>query len=51
MHDGNDRLELALRAMTRTRLLAMQVPAFAVGAWCDAWEAEADRRGPEPGAA
>jgi hypothetical protein len=23
----------------------MHVPAFAVGRWCDAWEAEAARRG------
>jgi hypothetical protein len=50
MDDGNERLEFALRTVTKARLLAMQVPAFAVGAWCDAWEAEADRRGLEPGA-
>jgi hypothetical protein len=29
----------------------MQVPGFAVGRWCDAWEAEAARRGLEPSAA
>lgn len=29
----------------------MQVPPYAVSRWCDAWEAEADRRGLEPGAA
>jgi hypothetical protein len=48
---GNERLEFALRTVTKARLLAMQVPGFAVGAWCDAWEAEADRRGLEPSAA
>ena len=50
MDEGNERLEFAPRTVTKARLLAMQVPAFAVGAWCDAWEAEADRRGLEPGA-
>jgi hypothetical protein len=48
---GNERLEFALRTVTKARLLAMQVPAYAVGAWCAAWEAEADRRGLEPSAA
>jgi hypothetical protein len=36
--------------LTKARLLSMQVPAFAVGRWCDAWEAEAERRGLELGA-
>ena len=49
--DDDDRLDFALRTVTKARLLAMQVPAFAVGAWCTAWEAEADRRGLESGAA
>ena len=50
MDDDPNHLEFALRTLTKARLLAMRVPAFAVGAWCDAWEAEADRRGLEPGA-
>ncbi len=49
--DTNERLEFALRTVTKARLLAMQVPAYAVGAWCAAWEAEADARGLEPSAA
>lgn len=28
--------------------MSMQVPGYAVGRWCDAWEAEAARRGLEP---
>jgi hypothetical protein len=51
MDDDNDRLEFALRAVTKARLLAMQVPAYAVGAWCAAWETEADKRGLAPSAA
>lgn len=54
MHDsdtGDERLETALRTVTQARLLAMHVPAFAIGRWCDAWEAEAERRGIEPSAA
>jgi hypothetical protein len=43
--DDDDRLETALRTLTKARLLSMHVPAFAVGRWCDAWEAEAERRG------
>jgi hypothetical protein len=50
MSEGSDRLETALRMLTKARLLSMQVPAFAVGRWCDAWEAEAERRGLELGA-
>ena len=50
MADGQDRLETALRILTKARLLSMQVPGFAVGRWCDAWEAEAERRGIEPSA-
>jgi hypothetical protein len=49
--DGNERLETALRILTKARLVSMNVPAFAVGRWCDAWEAEAARRGLEPSAA
>jgi hypothetical protein len=45
MVDDPDRLETALRMLTKARLVAMHVPAFAVGRWCDAWEAEAARRG------
>ena len=45
MSEGPERLETALRTLTKARLLSMQVPAFAVGRWCDAWEAEAERRG------
>lgn len=48
--DDDDRLDFALRIVTKARLLAMQVFAFAVGAWCTAWEVEADRRGLETGA-
>ncbi len=50
MADGQDRLETALRILTKARLLSMQVPGFMVGRWCDAWEAEAERRGIEPSA-
>lgn len=50
MADGQSRLETALRILTKARLLSMQVPGFAVGRWCDAWEAEAERRGIEPSA-
>jgi hypothetical protein len=45
MGDDPDRLETALRTLTKARLVSMHVPAFAVGRWCDAWEAEAQRRG------
>ena len=50
MSDGQDRLETALRMLTKARLLSMHVPGFAVSRWCDAWEAEADRRGLEASA-
>lgn len=50
MADEPTRVETALRILTKARLLSMQVPSFAVGRWCDAWEAEADRRGLEPSA-
>ncbi len=50
MSDGQGRLETALRILTKARLMSMQVPGFAVGRWCDAWEAEAERRGIEPSA-
>jgi hypothetical protein len=45
MADEPEVLETALRTLTKARLLSMQVPAYAVGRWCDAWEAEAERRG------
>ena len=48
--DRNERLETALRILTKARLVSMQVPNFAIGRWCDAWEAEAERRGLEPSA-
>ena len=46
MVGDRDRLETALRMLTKARLMSMHVPGFAVGRWCDAWEAEAERRGP-----
>ena len=49
--DEDDRLGSALRAVTSARLVALGIPPVAVGRWCDAWEAEADRRGLEAGAA
>jgi hypothetical protein len=48
--ERNVRLETALRMLTKARLLSMQVPNYALGRWCDAWEAEAARRGLEPSA-
>ena len=48
--EEDQRLETALRMLTKARLVSMQVPGFAVGRWCDAWEAEAERRGLEPSA-
>jgi hypothetical protein len=45
--EQDSRVETALRVLTRARLLAMHVPAYAVGRWIDAWEAEAARRGLE----
>jgi hypothetical protein len=48
--DQDSRVETALRILTKARLLSMRVPAYAVGRWCDAWEAEAARRGLEPSA-
>ncbi len=49
--DRNERLEFALRTVTKARLVAMHVPGYAVGAWCSAWEAEAEVRGLSPSAA
>ena len=51
MSDDRPRVETALRILTKARLLTLQVPAYAVGRWCDAWESEAARRGLEPSAA
>ena len=50
MVGDRDRLETALRMLTKARLMSMHIPGFAVGRWCDAWEAEAERRGLEPSA-
>lgn len=50
MAEEDERLETALRMLTKARLVTMRVPGFAVGRWCDAWEAEAERRGLEPSA-
>ena len=50
MADDPPRVETALRILTKARLLTLRVPAYAVGRWCDDWEAEADRRGLEPSA-
>jgi hypothetical protein len=50
MSDDRPRVETALRILTKARLLALQVPAYAVGRWCDAWESEAASRGLEPSA-
>ena len=49
--DDEDRLGSALRTVTAARLVALGIPPVAVSRWCDAWEAEADRRGLEAGAA
>lgn len=45
----DDQLEFALRTVTQARLLGLGIPAFAIGRWCDAWDAEAERRGLEMG--
>lgn len=47
----DDARRSALRATAAAQLLAMRVPAFAVGRWCAAWEAEAAVRGLEIDAA
>jgi hypothetical protein len=49
--DDDDRLERALRTLTAARLVGLGIPAVMVGRWCDAWEAEAARRGLEVSAA
>lgn len=51
VNQDDDRLATALRTVTAARLIALGIPAVAVGRWCDAWEAEAERRGLETGAA
>ena len=48
-HD-DDRLGSALRTVTAARLVALGIPPVTAGRWCDAWEAEAERRGLEAGA-
>jgi hypothetical protein len=50
MPDDPPRVETALRMLTKARLSSLRVPPFAVGRWCDAWEAEATRRGLESSA-
>ena len=50
MDEQDSRVETALRILTKARLLSMRVPSYAVGRWCDAWEAEAARRGLEASA-
>ena len=50
MDEQDSRLETALRMLTRARLVSMRVPAYAVGRWIEAWEAEAARRGLEASA-
>src|SRR6476620_9317339 len=50
MPDDRPRVETALRILTKALVLTLQVPAYAVGRWCDAWESEAARRGLEPSA-
>jgi len=50
MSEEPARVQTALRILTKARLLTLRVPAYAVGRWCDAWEAEAARRGLEPSA-
>ena len=49
-HDQGNLRKVTARMLTKARLVSMQVPGFAVGRWCDAWEAEAERRGLEPSA-
>jgi hypothetical protein len=48
-HESDSR-ETALRLTVKARLIALHVPLFAIGRWCDAWEAEAASRGLELGA-
>lgn len=48
---SDDPLASALRTVTSARLLALGIPAFAIGRWCDAWDREAQRRELEVGAA
>ena len=43
----SDPRESALRLTVKVRLVALQVPLFAIPRWCDAWEAEAASRGLE----
>ena len=45
----DDALGTSLRTVAAARLLAVGIPAFEVGRWCDAWEAEATRRDLEMG--
>jgi hypothetical protein len=45
----DDALSTSLRTVAAARLLAVGVPVGHIGRWCDAWEAEAERRGLEMG--
>ena len=42
-----DRIFVAWRAGAQSRLIGSGMPADTANAWCDAWEAEATRRGME----
>lgn len=46
----DDHLETSLRTLAQARLLALGIPPFAIGRWCDAWDREAEQRGLEMGA-
>ncbi len=46
----DDTLRSSLRTLTGARLAALGIPLPEIGRWCDAWEAEAARRGLEVGA-
>jgi hypothetical protein len=45
----DDALRTSLRTVAAARLLALGIPVIEIGRWCDAWEAEAERRGLEMG--
>ena len=45
----DDALGTSLRTVAAARLLAVGIPAFEIGRWCDAWEAEATSRDLEMG--
>ena len=47
---SDDLHERSLRTLAQARLVGLGIPPFAVGRWCDAWDAEAERRDLEMGA-